>query len=103
MQFPQKFRLEWHQTSWFVVDPDNESAKVAIDSAIVDVVKAKPGCVIGYLVSVQGLDLEIAQHLSRPALMALGVGANVRRVLPAPKGMERVQLAQGGLWERYMP
>lgn len=103
LKHPQKFQIEWHQTSWFVLDPDNESVKVPIDSAIVDVVRAKPGCVVGYIVSIQGLDIEIAKHLSRPALMALGVGAQVRRIAPPPRGMERVQLTEGGGRERYQP
>lgn len=86
-----------------MLDPDNESVKVPVDSAIVDVVRAKPGCVVGYIVSVQGLDLEIAKHLSPSALRALGVGTQVRRIHPAHPKEERIQLLDGGLWERYAP
>lgn len=94
MHSPQLFQIEWHQTSWFVLDPVNESVKVPIDSAVVDAVKARPGCVTGYIRAVHGLDMEIAKKMNRTDLMNLGV--QTLRMPPASRSYERIQLEAGG-------
>jgi hypothetical protein len=88
------FRIEWHCNQWYIVDPDNVSVKVPIDSALVDVVNLRHGCVEGYIVSVHGLDLEWASRMDLPTLRAIGVGAQLKR---APVGnCRRGQLDDNG-------
>lgn len=78
MDRDQKLTLEWSHGKWFVLDPAG-GGRVPIDTAIVDVTYCQPGLVEGFIVAVHGLDLEIAQHMSRETQQALGVGAQLRR------------------------
>jgi hypothetical protein len=100
MNLELKFTLTWHGNQWYVQDPHNVNLRVPIDTAVVDVTYQGDKFVEGYIVAVHGLDQEIAQHLSKASLQALGVGAQLRRN-PAKK-VRRGQLAPGGRvdWKR---
>lgn len=100
MQHPKVFRIEYYNGSWFVLNPDPSTQKVAIDTALVDTLKARPGCVEGYIVSVHGLDMEQAKHLERATLHTLGVAAQIRRNPPPMGGLTRIQLLPDGQFER---
>jgi hypothetical protein len=96
-----KFRIEWQEGAWFIVDPDNADVRVQIDQAVVDAThySTKERFVEGHILAIHGLDFEIAQRLDRATLNHLGVAANLRQ-LPAPprpgSGMRRVRLEAGG-------
>jgi hypothetical protein len=96
-----KFRIERLNGQWNIVDPQNANVRVPIDQALVDVtyVSTDNRAVEGYILSVHGLDFEIAKTLDRPILNQLGVAANLRSLPPPPRrdsGMRRVRLEAAG-------
>jgi hypothetical protein len=94
-----KFRMESHEGTWFIVDPDNADGRVQIDQALVDATHISQHEVEGYILAVHGLDFEVAKRLDRPTLNQLGVAANLRSVPPPPfkgSGLRRVRLEPGG-------
>jgi hypothetical protein len=94
-----KFRVEWQGDAWFIVDPDNADIRVQIDQAVIDatVYSTKGRFVEGYILSVHGLDFDVARLLDRAALNQLGVAAQLRNMPPAPaRPMRRVRLEAGG-------
>lgn len=91
-----RFRLEWQERAWFIVDPDNEEDNVQIDQAVVDTTYIGRGAVEGFILAVHGLDQDVASNLSRATLNELGVGANLRSMPPPRAGLRRVRLEQGG-------
>lgn len=96
-----KFRIEWQERAWFIVDPDNADGRVEIDQAVVDatLVDKQDRTVEGYILAVHGIDFEVAKHLDRPTLNQLGIAANLRSITPPPRaasGLRRVRLEAGG-------
>lgn len=96
-----KFRVEWQDGAWFIVDPDNANERVRIDQAVVDAThfSTEERFAEGYILSVQGLDFEVASRLDRPTLSQLGVGAQLRARPPTPRrgsGVRRVRLEADG-------
>lgn len=85
MQKPLKFRIEFLNSRWYIVDPDNASNHVPIDTALMDVTFFRPGVVEGYVVAVHGLDMEIASTLDVQVLRALGATGPTHQRAPGPK------------------
>lgn len=80
-----KFSIEYQAQleSWAIIDPDHANEKVLFDQAIVDAtfVGAGGGYVEGFVDSIHGLDLEVAERLGNQMLSQLGVGAQFRTAL----------------------
>lgn len=101
MHKTQKFRIEFTNGQWSILDPDNVNNRIPIDTAVVDVTFLHPNLVEGYIVSVHGLDFELAQHLSAQTLRDLGAGGPLTQRGVTMK-TERGQLTpEGGVeWRR---
>lgn len=94
-----KFRIEYQGTSWFIVDQTTPGVRVRIDQALVDASYIAPdrSAVEGYILSVHGLDFDVASVLDRHVLNQLGVAANLRSIPPPPRGAnQRVRLMDTG-------
>lgn len=104
MKNSMKFRIERRVNQWVIVDPDNASACVSFDQAIVDATRVQEGLVEGYIASIHGLSDAIADLCDGELLRALGVGAQLASQVPVAlirrDGMSRVRLMPGGLIER---
>lgn len=89
------FRFEWHDGQWYLLDPHNNSNRVAIDTALIDCVycsfEGGVGRAEGYIVSMHGLPQEVAQFLDAGTLRDLGVGAQMR-----PQGRPKARRGQLG-------
>lgn len=79
MHITQKFRIEFRDSQWSVLDPDNVNQRIPIDTAVIDITFQGVHAVEGYIVAVHGLDQEISKYLSPASLRDLGVGAQLRR------------------------
>jgi hypothetical protein len=91
-----KVRMECRNGTWAFVDSDNN--KVDFDQAIVDATYIGKYTVEGFVVSVHGVDQEIAQYLDSKTRQELGIKAV--HSLGAGPTLRRVRLMQGGEIER---
>lgn len=100
----QKLRLEWRQDHWSITDPHHpHSGGVRVDGAIVNVTRQLPGVVEGYVVSVHGLDMTTAEHLTREELAMLGVGVPARGPNTGGRPLPRLSLGPAGKISRGRP
>lgn len=77
-----KFSIEYqaHLESWAIVDPDHANVKIPFDQAVANITYFGPGGhrLEGFIQTIHGLDMEIAQHLDAETLLHLGVGAQFK-------------------------
>ena len=95
-------RLSWNNENWVITDPLRAGDPgIKVDGAVVSATHIGDGFVDGHIVSVHGLDWEVAQHLSRQQLSLLGVGNHLRpkSVTKIPGTTGRVSLGPAGLVE----
>lgn len=71
---------------------------IKVDGAILNATHIGEGVVDGHIISVHGLDFEVARHLSRQQLSLLGVGNHLRpkSVTKIPGTLGRVALMHDG-------
>ncbi len=92
-------RASWNGTTWKLKELGN-TAEVGIkaDALVMRVTRHGKGWAEGYIVSVYGLDQEVASQLDNASLKLLGVGAQFRGQAISPKGVRaiRMNLTQSG-------
>lgn len=93
-KYQNKVRAEFTNGSWAFVDMTNPSNRVRFDQALVDATYVGHTRVEGFVRSVHGVDLEIAQHLESQLKLELGI-AGVHRLGRGPT-LKRVRLMEGG-------
>ncbi len=97
-----KFRFAYRANRCYrcwVLRTLDESVTVEFDQALVDLVPQRSGELEGYVLSIHGLDAEVAKDLSPDFLKALGVLHFAR--IPAPvRGTNRMRLMPDGRLEQ---
>lgn len=86
-------RAEYRENSWTIINPDNGVA-LPVDQILMDVDSQGDGFALGIVLSVHGLDHDVAQSLSPRVLRALGVGFP-NRIGRTPRGAQRVRCVAG--------
>jgi hypothetical protein len=93
-------RADWNGTHWVIKELGN-TAQVGLkaDALVMRATHEGRGFAEGYIVSIHGLDPEVASQLNNALLRLLGVGAQFRPQSVAPKWARtrRVNLTASGL------
>ena len=97
-KYQNKVCAEFTNGSWAFVDMANPNNRVKFDQALLDATFVGRSRAEGFVKSVHGIDMEIAQHLDSQTKIALGVTATHR--LGRGPTLKRVRLCEGGVIEQ---
>lgn len=96
MKFSQvSYGVELANGQVFLFDPNDATQKIPVDQIVFDAVNIKGTKAIGLIVSIHGLDNDIARYLPAQMLRDLGVGTHMTPGFRIKSGMTRYRAAAG--------
>ena len=89
-------RAQFCGGTWVVIDPENNQ-KIPVDQMLMDAESFGDGYANGIVLSVHGLDQEIASRLMPRMLRSIGIG-HPKRIGRTPRGSTRVRCTSESYW-----
>ena len=75
--------VRWESTSWVIREAGSYSGPgIKADALVIQPHNSKPGATRGFIVSVHGIDQEVAKQLGFADLKLLGVGNHLTHRIP---------------------
>ena len=87
--------VRWESSVWVIREAGyTDGPGIKADALVIQPHNSKPGAIRGFIISVHGIDQEVAKQLVFADLKQLGVGAHITKA--NPQGDRRLYLGADG-------